>query len=89
MAALVFVAVHVLSLVATGRSYSLVAVCGLLSAVASLVTECTSFCSYATLGSGVGVPRFSYSSACGIFLDQGLNSGPLHWQADSEPLEVP
>ena len=22
---------------------------------------------------------------CGIFLDQGLNPSPLHWQADSEP----
>ena len=29
---------------------------------------------------------FSYSEACGIFLDQGLNPCPLHWQADSYPL---
>ena len=83
LAALVFVAIHVLSPVSTSRSYSPVAVCGLLSAVASLVTECTSFRCYATLGSVAGMPRFSYSSARGIFLDQGLNSGPLHWQADS------
>ena len=28
----------------------------------------------------------SCSVACGIFLDQGLNLCPLHWQADSQPL---
>ena len=26
------------------------------------------------------------SAACGIFLDQGSNPCPLHWQVDSEPL---
>ena len=26
------------------------------------------------------------SEACGIFLDQGSNLCPLHWQADSYPL---
>ena len=30
---------------------------------------------------------FSCSVPCGIFLDQGLNSCPLHWQADSHPLD--
>ena len=30
--------------------------------------------------------RLSYSEACGIFLDQGLNLCLLHWQADSLPL---
>ena len=29
--------------------------------------------------------RLSCSVTCGIFLDQGLNPGPLHWQADSYP----
>ena len=28
----------------------------------------------------------SCSTACGIFPDQGSNPGPLHWQADSQPL---
>ena len=28
----------------------------------------------------------SCSAACGIFPDQGSNSCPLHWQADSQPL---
>ena len=30
--------------------------------------------------------RPSCSAACGIFLDQGPNPCPLHWQADSQPL---
>ena len=29
---------------------------------------------------------WTYSTACGIFLDQGLNPCLLHWQADSFPL---
>ena len=32
--------------------------------------------------------RLSCPVACGIFLDQGLNSCPLHWQADSQPLHL-
>ena len=28
------------------------------------------------------------SVGCGIFLDQGLNLCPLHWQADSQPLHL-
>ena len=28
----------------------------------------------------------SCCAACGIFLDQGSNPCPLHWQADSQPL---
>ena len=38
------------------------------------------------VGSLVLDPGFSYSAACGIFLDQGLNPCPLHWQADSYPV---
>ena len=30
--------------------------------------------------------RLSCSMACGIFLDQGLNPCPLHWQVDSYPV---
>ena len=29
--------------------------------------------------------RLSCSTACGVFLDQGPNPCPLHWQADSYP----
>ena len=38
------------------------------------------------LGSVVAAHGLSCSVACGIFLDQGLNSCPLHWQVDSYPL---
>ena len=31
----------------------------------------------------------SCPTASGIFLDQGLNLCPLHWQGDSEPLDHP
>ena len=34
----------------------------------------------------VVVHGLSCSVACGIFLEQGLNPCPLHWQADSHPL---
>ena len=37
-------------------------------------------------GSVVVVQGFSCSMACGIFLDQGSNPCPLHWQMDSNPL---
>ena len=33
------------------------------------------------------VHRLSCSMAYGIFLDQGWNASPLHWQADSSPLD--
>ena len=32
--------------------------------------------------------RFSCPTASGIFLDQGLNSFPLYWQADSQSLDT-
>ena len=38
---------------------------------------------WASLVAGHG---FSCSAACGIFLDQGSNLCPLHWQVDSYPL---
>ena len=37
-------------------------------------------------GSVVAAHGPSCSAACGIFLDQGSNPCPLHWQADSHPL---
>ena len=37
-------------------------------------------------GSAIVAQGPSRSAACGIFLDQGLNPCPLHWQADSQPL---
>ena len=41
-------------------------------------------CDYWTLV--VSVHGHSCSAACGIFLDQGSNLYPLHWQGDSKPL---
>ena len=37
-------------------------------------------------GSAVVAHGPSCSAVCGIFPDQGSNSCPLHWQADSQPL---
>ena len=59
-----------LSLVAAIASYCLAAMHRLLIAVASLVA----------------VHRRSCSVAYEIFLNQGLNLCPLHWQVDSQPL---
>lgn len=69
-----------LSLVASSRGYSLVAMRGLLVVVASLVMK------HRTLrpeGLVVVTHGLSCSMACGIFRDQGSNLGPLHWHADS------
>ena len=38
-------------------------------------------------GSVVAACGLGYSAACGIFLDQGPNLCPLHWQADSLPMD--
>ena len=39
-------------------------------------------------GSVVAVWGLSCTSACGIFPDQGLNPGLLHWQADFFPFST-
>ena len=81
------------------RGLLFVAVCGLLIAVASLVAEhrlqaCILQYLWHTgsvvvarglqsSGSVVVAHGLSCSTACGIFLDQGSNLCPRHWQADS------
>ena len=55
----------------------LVVVCGLFIEVGLLLWS---------TGSVVVVHGPSCSMACEIFLDQGLNPCPLHWQAGSHPL---
>ena len=71
-----------------GGGYSPVAGHGLLIAVASLVAEHTfqgtqtSVISAHGLSS-CGAHRLSCPKEWGIFQDQGWNSCPLHWQADS------
>ena len=74
---------HRLSLVAASRGYFLVAVHILLTAVASLVAP-----GLESTGSVVLALGLSCSMACSIASpDQGLNLCPLHWQADSLPLD--
>ena len=76
----VFIAVHGLSVVSGSRGYSLVAMCRLLTVAASLVAEHEL---QGMRASGVVVHGLSYPMACGIFLEQGWNPCPLHWQVDS------
>ena len=70
-----------------GKWGLLFAVCGLLIAVASVVAEhglqTCRFQQLQYVGSVAVARRLSCSVACGIFLDQGSNLCPLHWQADS------
>ena len=90
------------SLVAVGRGYSLVAVCRLLVVVTSFVeyglysvwasvvggmwTQELQFLGSRATGSAVVARELSRSVACGLFLEQGSNPCPLHWQVDSHPL---
>ena len=60
-----------------------VAVRWLLIEVASLVAEHR----LESTGSVATVQGLSCSMTCGIFPDQGWNPCPLHWQADSLPLD--
>ena len=64
------------------RDFSLVVVLELLIAVASLVAEHGLW----SAGSVVMAHRHFYSTACGIFLDQGSNPCLPYWEADSLPL---
>ena len=75
----VFVAAHGLSLVAASGGYSLLQCAGF---------SLCGFCLLRSTGSrhavSVVVARgLSCSLACGIFLHQGSNLCPLHWQVDS------
>ena len=73
-----------LSLVVASGGYSLVVAHRLLIVVVALVEEHGLY----VPASVVVVSRLSFgTTACGIFLDQGLIPGPLHWQADSLPLD--
>ena len=79
------------SLVAVS-SFSLVLVCGLLTAVLSLAIEHGLWSTWTSVAMAPGLwdtesvvvaQWLSCSTACGIFLDQGSNLCPMHWQADS------
>ena len=73
-----------LSLVVASGGSSLVVAHRLLIVVVALVEEHGLY----VPASVVVVSRLSFgTTACGIFLDQGLIPGLLHWQADSLPLD--
>ena len=77
----VFVSVRGLSLVAASGGHS--SLCAGLSLLRPLLLRSTSS---RCAGSVVVAHGPSFSTACGIFPDQGSNPCPLHWQADSQPL---
>ena len=78
------------ALVAVSRGCSVVAVCMLLKAVASLVTEYRLYTlrlqQFQHVGSVVVVQGLHCFKSSGIFPDQGSNPFLLHWQVDSLPL---
>ena len=78
----VFVSVQGLSLVAASRGHSS-SRCAGLSLSRPLLLRSTGS---RHAGSVIVAHGPSCSAACGIFPDQGLNTCPLHWQADSQPL---
>ena len=67
-----------LSLVAASRGYSLVAVRGLLIAVASVVAEQRLYSAQASVDSVIVVHGLSCPTTCEIFLDRGSNLCLLH-----------
>ena len=83
----VFVAVRGLSLVVAIGDYSLLWCAGFslrwLLLLRSTGSRCVGFSSCGARASVVVAHGLSCSAVCGIFLDQGSNPCPLHWQADS------
>ena len=80
----VFVAVRGLSLAAVSRGYSPGMVhgashCGGFSCCRAWAPGC--------MGSVFVACGLSCPVVCGIFLDQGSNPCPLHWQVESQPLD--
>ena len=80
-----------LSPVAVSLGYATRAALRLLIAVASLVAKHRLSGTWASVVAAGGLtscgPQASRPVACGVFLDQGLNSRPLHWQMNSYPLD--
>ena len=74
-----------------GHRLSLVTASTGCSSCGARVSHCNDLCScrVQALGAWASVAvahRLTRSPACGIFLDQGSNPCPLHWQACSYPL---
>ena len=79
----VFTAAQGLSLVAASGAYSSLQPMGF-SRLWLLLLQSTGS---GVQASGVVVRGLSCSAACGIFPEQGPNPCPLHWQANSWPLD--
>ena len=79
---MVFVAACGLYLIAVSQGSPLFAVSQLLIVVASLVKNKLQSIGWEVVALGLSCP-----TACGIFPDQGSNTCPLTWQADSSPLD--
>ena len=87
----VFVAARGLSLVATSEDFSSLQCAGfslrwlllLRSTGSRRAGSVVVACRLSSTGSVVVAHGLSCSTACGIFMDQGSNLCPLHWQADS------
>ena len=79
LAVWVFVDVSRLSLVEASRTYSSLQDTAFSLQWLLLLGNMGSKCS----GSVIVAHGLSYSKACGIFPDQGLNPCSLYWQADS------
>ena len=78
----IFVSVRELSLVVASGGHSSLRCAGLSLSRPLLLRSTGS----RRAGSVIVAHGPSCSAACGIFRDQGSNSCPLHWQADSQPL---
>ena len=70
------------------RAFSSCGEQGLLSGYGAWDSHCGGFSCFGAWalvhdGSVAVAHGLSCPAACGIFLDQGLNSCPLHWQVDS------
>ena len=87
----VSVAAHRLSSAEASRGCSLAVVCRLLISVAFPAAEHRLQSAQASVLAAGRLSRWSdrlsCSTACGVFLDQELSPCPLHWQADSLPLD--
>ena len=78
----VFISVRGLSLVAASGGHSSSRCAGLSPSQPLLLRSTGS----RRAGSVIVAHGPSCSATCGIFLNQGSNPCPLHWQADSQPL---
>ena len=91
----IFIAGHGLCLVAASRDYSSLRCvdshCGGFSCceAQALGTWASAVAAHGlqSTGSVVVMNRLSCSLACGLLLEQILNPCPVHWQADSQPLD--